>query len=293
MPMAGYTKLFNSILASTIWREDDKTRLVWITLLAMADKNGVAEGSLPGLADFARVSIPDCQRALERLSAPDCYSRSQVNEGRRIEVVEGGWRLINHPKYRAQLSADERREYNRVKQAEHRQKLSANVKNVIDVKERKKGVPKKERTSEAEAEAEAKAEAEATSEADPKAKDQKRTIGAHPAPRRETTTPEGFETFWAAYPRRIGKGAARSEWAKLRPSAELQARILAAVEQQRMCDQWVKEGGQFVPHPRTWLHQQRWDDSPDMRASMITNNPKTAGNLAAMERWVKRKAKGL
>jgi hypothetical protein len=26
MAMTGYTKLFNSILASTIWREDDKTR---------------------------------------------------------------------------------------------------------------------------------------------------------------------------------------------------------------------------------------------------------------------------
>ena len=48
--MAGYTKLFNSILQSTIWREDDKTRIVWITLLAMADKNGIAETSLPSLA---------------------------------------------------------------------------------------------------------------------------------------------------------------------------------------------------------------------------------------------------
>ena len=56
MAMAGYTKLFNSILMSTIWREDDKTRIVWITLLAMADKNGIAETSIPSLADAARVS---------------------------------------------------------------------------------------------------------------------------------------------------------------------------------------------------------------------------------------------
>lgn len=131
--MAGYTKLFNSILASTIWRADDKTRLVWITLLAMADRHGVAEGSIPGLADFARVSIPDCEAALARLSAPDSYSRSQVQDGRRIEAVDGGWRLVNHAKYRQKLGADERREYLRVKQAEFRKRRkSTHVNNVSD-----------------------------------------------------------------------------------------------------------------------------------------------------------------
>lgn len=135
--MAGYTKLFNSILASTIWREDDKTRIVWITMLAMADKNGVAESSIPGLADMARVSIADCEAALEKLAAPDKYSRTKEFDGRRIEAVDGGWRLLNHGKYRSKMSADERREYNRIKQAEHRaarsvNSVSAHVSNVID-----------------------------------------------------------------------------------------------------------------------------------------------------------------
>ena len=118
--MAGYTKLFNSILASTIWREDDKTRIVWITLLAMADKYGVAEGSVPGLADFARVSLQDCENALERLQSPDKHSRTKEHDGRRIEVVAAGWRIINHAKYRAKMGADERREYLKLKQREYR-----------------------------------------------------------------------------------------------------------------------------------------------------------------------------
>ena len=42
--MSSYTKLHNSLLASTIWREDDKTRLVWITLLVMTDRHGLVEG---------------------------------------------------------------------------------------------------------------------------------------------------------------------------------------------------------------------------------------------------------
>jgi hypothetical protein len=131
--MTGYTKLFHSILASTIWRADDKTRIVWITLLAMADRHGICEGSVPGLADFARVSIPDCRAALAALMAPDEESRSKECEGRRIEEIEGGWRLINHAKYRQKLSADERREYLKVKQREHRsKKKSTSVNNVSD-----------------------------------------------------------------------------------------------------------------------------------------------------------------
>lgn len=120
--MSGYTKLFHSILASTIWRGDDKLRIVWITMMAMADRYGVVEASIPGLADFARVSLEDCEQALDALQSPDKYSRSKEHDGRRIEAIDGGWRLLNHSKYREKMNADERREYLRVKQAEQRQK---------------------------------------------------------------------------------------------------------------------------------------------------------------------------
>lgn len=125
--MSGYTKLFNSILASTVWREPMEVRIVWITLLAMADKDGIAEGSVPGLADFARIPVEATREALARLSAPDPDSRSQEHEGRRIEAVDGGWQLLNHAKYRAKMGADERREYNRLKQAQYRNRLSPSI----------------------------------------------------------------------------------------------------------------------------------------------------------------------
>ncbi len=93
--MTGFTKLFASIVMSTIWREDDKTRIVWITLLALSDKDGVVEGSIPGLAHVASVSIEDCERALETLQKPDKYSRSPEHDSRRIEPVYGGWLILN------------------------------------------------------------------------------------------------------------------------------------------------------------------------------------------------------
>jgi hypothetical protein len=118
--MAGFTKLFNSILDSTIWSEDNHTRLVWITMLAMADRRGHVDASVPGLAIRARVPISECEQALAILAAPDKYSRSSAFEGRRIETIEGGWRLLNYLAYRRKLSAEERREYFREYQRERR-----------------------------------------------------------------------------------------------------------------------------------------------------------------------------
>lgn len=98
--MIGYTKLFGSIVTSSIWTEDDKTLRVWIAMLAMADAQGVVEGSIPGFASLARVTIEEMERAVGILSSPDKHSRSQEHEGRRIEPFPGGWKALNHAAYR-------------------------------------------------------------------------------------------------------------------------------------------------------------------------------------------------
>lgn len=134
--MSGYTKLFNSILASTVWSEPNEVRIVWITMLAMANKDGVVEGSIPGLAVFARLSLDATETALDRLSSPDLHSRSKELDGRRIQPIDGGWQLVNHFKYRQQMSADERREYLRIKQAEHRAKVKSQSTSVNDVSDK-------------------------------------------------------------------------------------------------------------------------------------------------------------
>ncbi len=104
-----YVKLFGSILASTIWGEDQATRIVWITMLAMADRDGVVSASVPGLAHMAQVGVGECRSALKCLLAPDPESRTKDYEGRRIAVVEGGWVLLNYEYYRDKASAEEKR----------------------------------------------------------------------------------------------------------------------------------------------------------------------------------------
>ena len=38
--------------------------------------------------------------------------------------------------------------------------------------------------------------------------------------------------------------------------------MLAAIDEQKLLAQWLKDGGAFIPHPKTWLHQGRWQDEP-------------------------------
>ena len=69
-----------------------------------------------------------------------------------------------------------------------------------------------------------------------------------------------FSRWWAAYPRKVGKADALKAWLKLKPDPAVQTTILEAVARQRTWPQWVKNGGQFIPHPATWLNGRRWED---------------------------------
>lgn len=71
---------------------------------------------------------------------------------------------------------------------------------------------------------------------------------------------ERFDLFWAAYPKKTGKGYARKIFLKIAPSKELFERMMAALEKAKRCEQWVKDRGQYIPYPSTWLNQERWDD---------------------------------
>jgi hypothetical protein len=103
----GWTKLFASLVTSSVWCEDDATVRVWIAMLATADSEGLVEGSVPGFANLARVSVDQMRAAIARLSGPDPDSRTPDHEGRRIEAAPGGWRILNYHSYRDRPQAKE------------------------------------------------------------------------------------------------------------------------------------------------------------------------------------------
>lgn len=65
-----------------------------------------------------------------------------------------------------------------------------------------------------------------------------------------------FNSFWEAYPKKVGKADAQKAWQKVK-GVTLDV-ILQAIEQQKQSRQWQDK--QYIPNPSTWLNQARWMD---------------------------------
>lgn len=77
----------------------------------------------------------------------------------------------------------------------------------------------------------------------------------------ETLNPlAGFEAFWSAYSKKNSKGQAQKAWVKLSPDDDLQNRIMTALENAKRSEQWLTQGGRFIPYPATWLNARGWED---------------------------------
>lgn len=237
----GFTKLFSSIISSSIWSEDDKTRLVWITFLALADADGFVSGAIPGIAALARMSVEDAERSIIKLLSPDKYSRSQAEQGRRLKSAEGGWLIINYPMYRSRERLEERKEYLRNYQREYMRK-----------------VRKVSNTSSTNVQPSASVSVSGKKEGDCKGEDD-------------------FAVFWEAYPKHKAKPVAFKAWCKAKlPELSI---ILAAIEKQKQTPDWRKDNGQFIPYPASWLNGRQWEDETiplkPIRAGFVPDSGKT------------------
>jgi hypothetical protein len=90
---------------------------------------------------------------------------------------------------------------------------------------------------------------------------------------------ERFDTFWKAYPKKVGKGAAKKAFIKAKVNDNLLSQMLTAIEIQRRTHQWQKENGQFIPNPSTWLNQSRWEDEPQGVEIVVASQKNDAPKL--------------
>ncbi len=98
-------------------------------MLALADYNGDIFGSWGGIARQANIHWRPEDGTISPfkvLMSPDPDSsdtlRNPENEGKRIEEIEGGFRIINYAFYRGLRNDDDRREQNRTAQAAYRKR---------------------------------------------------------------------------------------------------------------------------------------------------------------------------
>ena len=256
--MSGYTKLFNSIVTSTIWSEDDKTRIVWITMLALADKNGEVQGSIPGVARIAGVPVDDCRVAILKFLSPDPDSRTKDDEGRRVEEIDGGWSLLNHRKYREMASKEEAKETEAKRKARYRAKMARNGK-----WEMPKSVPCESQSVPCESQSVPENLHIAEAEAYPFKKEYLSVTG------REESIEEYSEeilTLWQSFPaksrERSSKKKINDEWRKAKNKPPL-SEVIGKVKSWANGHEWKKDNGQFAPGAHLWIKDRKWEsDTP-------------------------------
>lgn len=102
---------------------------------------------------------------------------------------------------------------------------------------------------------------------------------------RSSRADDDFEAFWKAYPRKVGKGAARKSWDRAKTLSYPDA-IIAAVMRQTF-----DHRERFIPHPATWLNQERWLDEgqtgdPVLRAAGLTDDGELFDTSPQLPEWL-------
>lgn len=83
-----------------------------------------------------------------------------------------------------------------------------------------------------------------------------------------------FDRFWSVYPRKTAKAKARIAFDKALSKTDV-GTMIRAIAWQSQTEQWMRG---IIPHPATWLNQERWDDEPPR----TTLSSKNARNMKAI-----------
>jgi hypothetical protein len=88
--------------------------------MAMADRDGCVWAAIPGISDRARVPLDATRKAIEKFMQPDFDSRSENDDGKRLEKIDRGFRLINLSALKERCRLEAERERKRRWAAKHR-----------------------------------------------------------------------------------------------------------------------------------------------------------------------------
>lgn len=80
-----------------------------------------------------------------------------------------------------------------------------------------------------------------------------------------------FESFWSMYPNKKAKANARKAWNKLKVDGVLYTEIMKGLALHKKSRDWIKDEGQFIPHPATWLNGRRWED--EIEPTVVPDSP--------------------
>ncbi len=230
-----FVKLDCGIIHSSLWAEDSDTKICWITLLLLADATGFVRAAASAIAREAGIPAEVARRALDLFQGPDDESRTPDNQGKRVEKVDGGYRVLNYEKYR------ERDYTNAERQKRWRKSQKSNVTGVTQP------LPVTPRnTCRSRVQKQSKKESASKSRGD-------------------------CEEIYEAYPRKVAKPEALRAIQKAINRGTSASTLLACT---KLFAVTTDLDVRFIPHPATWFNQERFNDDPATWRNGATTKPK-------------------
>ncbi len=117
-----YGKIFESIYDGTL-AEDWRALITFQQFIVLSDADGMVDMTPSAIS--RRTGIP-IKAGIEILECADPYSRTEGEDGRRLELIDShrpwGWHIVNHNKYKSLQDSDTVREQTRERVRKHREK---------------------------------------------------------------------------------------------------------------------------------------------------------------------------
>jgi len=217
-----FAKLFASMYDGTLCSRGPWQALVTFQqMLILCDAQGVVDMTAEAIARRTSIPVDVIKTGIEALEQPDPDSRSPDDDGRRIR------RLDEHRAWGWQVVNHAK--YRDMRSNEDRREYFRNYKREQRARQGK------------------------SHSGGTVGRGEKKERGGG-------ESPEGFDAFWSAYPKKVAKPAAQRAFKALGLKNGDLERVLSAVRSQAESEDWTKDGGRFIPHPATWLNQRRFED---------------------------------
>jgi hypothetical protein len=82
---------------------------------------------------------------------------------------------------------------------------------------------------------------------------------------------DDFEKFWAVWPKKCAKADARKAWSQIEKYRPPIDKLCEIVLGHCKTEQWMQDGGKYIPYPATWLRGERWEDELVVKLPGVVN----------------------
>lgn len=241
-----YGKIFESMYDGTLV-EDWQGLVTFQQLIVLADETGIVDMTPRAISNRTGIPLELIEKGIQFLEEPDPYSRTEGEEGRRLERLDAhrpwGWQIVNYDKYRKMASREEKKEADR-ERIRIKREANGNA-SVASCREVSQVVAECSEVSQVLADV-----AHTDTDTNTHTKKNKDLVISN-------DLKLDFNLFWVLWPKKLQKELAIKSWVKLTPDEQNLAiediRTRPAKDQQ-----WADQ--QFIPYPATYLNGKRWQD---------------------------------